>query len=111
MLMWTSGGNAKFPAGVPVTLRAVSGHRDTGFTSCPGAALYARLGALARQAAATGLPKLYAPTVEGALGAPIRFTARLSEPLPWAVTVTAETTTWNWLPLWMLTTAVTLVPG
>jgi hypothetical protein len=93
MLVWTSGGNAKFPAGVPVTLRAVSGHRDVGFTSCPGAALYARLGALARTVAATGLPKLYAPLVQGAIGAPVRFRARLSESLPWTVTVTDSTGT------------------
>ena len=83
-----SGGNAKFPAGTPVFLRAVSGHRDTGFTTCPGAALYAQLGALARQSAGAGLPKLYAPSVHGQLGGPIRFQGRLSEDLPWVVTVT-----------------------
>jgi hypothetical protein len=87
----TSGGNARFPAGTPVFLRAVSGHRDTGFTTCPGAALYGQLGALARQAATTGLPKLYAPTVQGQLGGLIRFQARLSQPLPWTVTVTDST--------------------
>ncbi|HWG56857.1 MAG TPA: peptidoglycan recognition protein, partial [Gaiellaceae bacterium] len=32
-----SGGNKRFPSGVPVFLRTVSGHRDTGFTDCPGA--------------------------------------------------------------------------
>ncbi len=36
-----SGGNARFGAGLPVFLRTVSGHRDTGFTDCPGTALYA----------------------------------------------------------------------
>ena len=35
-LTWISGGNARFASGVPVLLRAVSGHRDTGFTTCPG---------------------------------------------------------------------------
>jgi uncharacterized protein with LGFP repeats len=87
-IAFTSGGNARFPAGTPVFLRAVSGHRDTGFTSCPGAVLYAQLGALARQAAATGLPKLYAPTVLGQLGGLVRFRARLTEALPWTVAVT-----------------------
>ncbi len=87
-ITFTSGGNARFPAGTPVFLRAVSGHKDTGFTSCPGAVLYAQLGALARQAAATGLPKLYAPTVLGQLGGLVRFRARLTEPLPWTVAVT-----------------------
>ena len=38
---WTSGGNPKYPRGTNVTLRAISGHRDTGFTSCPGTRLYA----------------------------------------------------------------------
>jgi N-acetylmuramoyl-L-alanine amidase len=86
-LTWASGGNERFPAGTPVPLRAVGGHRDTGSTSCPGSALYAQLGAIAQKAAATGLPKLYAPTVRGQLGGEIRFQGRLSEVLPWAVTV------------------------
>jgi hypothetical protein len=90
-LTYESGGNARFPVGTPVFLRAVSGHRDTGFTTCPGAVLYAQLGALANQAAATGLPKVYAPTVQGQLGALVRFQARLSTPLPWTVTVADAT--------------------
>jgi hypothetical protein len=86
-LTWISGGNPKFAAGTPVALRAVSGHRDSGQTTCPGAAFYAQLDAIAQQAVALGLPKLYAPSVKGALGGPIRFRARLSEALPWSVTV------------------------
>ena len=31
-----SGGSPKFPRGVPVLVRAVSGHRDVNFTDCPG---------------------------------------------------------------------------
>jgi hypothetical protein len=90
-LMWASGGNARFPAGTPVFLHTISGHRDTGFTTCPGAALYAQLGALARQAGTLGLPKLYAPTVRGQLGGLVRFQAHLSGVLPWTVTVTDPT--------------------
>jgi N-acetylmuramoyl-L-alanine amidase len=82
-----SGGNPRYPPGVPVFLHAISGHRDTGFTSCPGNALYARLGAIARTVAATGLPKLYSPTVTGQPGGPIEFRARLSAVLPWTITV------------------------
>jgi hypothetical protein len=89
-LAFPSGGNGRFPAGTPVFLRAVSGHKDTGFTSCPGAILYAQLGTLARQAAATGLPKLYAPLVQGQLGGLVRFQARVSETLPWVVTLSDE---------------------
>jgi N-acetylmuramoyl-L-alanine amidase-like protein len=86
-LSWSSGGNARFPQGVPVSLRVVSGHRDTGFTTCPGNALYAQLRSLAQAAAAAGLPKLFAPSVQGDIGGQVRFRARLSEALPWTVTV------------------------
>jgi hypothetical protein len=74
-----------------VLLRAVSGHRDTGFTSCPGAALYAQLGAIAQKTASVGLPKLYAPVVHGTLGGQVRFQARLSQSLLWTVTVADST--------------------
>jgi hypothetical protein len=84
---WTSGGNPKYPRGAPVLLRAISGHRDTGFTSCPGTALYAKLPNLAHEVAAIGLPKLYAPTVRGGPGGPVQFTARLSAAGAWTVTV------------------------
>ena len=62
-LTWTSGGNPRYPAGTKVGLRAVSGHRDTGPTSCPGGSLYAQLNGIASDVAATGLPKLYDPVV------------------------------------------------
>ena len=42
-VVYTSGGNAKFRAGKVVTLRAISGHRDTGPSECPGAGAYALL--------------------------------------------------------------------
>ena len=90
-LSWISGGNARFPSGTPVPLAAVAGHRDTGFTSCPGNALYKQLPTLARKAAEIGLPKLYSPTVTGRVGAPIRFTARLSTVRPWSVRVNDAT--------------------
>ena len=116
-LTWVSGGNARFAAGVPVFIRAVSGHRDTGFTACPGSALYAQLDAIASQAVNSGLPKLYAPSVRGAIGGPVRFQARLSAPLPWTVTVadatgalvasgtgTSQNVDWTW-------DATTALPG
>jgi hypothetical protein len=87
-LTWESGGNPRFPLGTPVFLRAISGHRDTGFTTCPGNALYARLGAIATQVAALGLPKLYSPAATGDVGGLVRFRARLSDVRPWTVTVT-----------------------
>jgi hypothetical protein len=84
---WMSGGNPKYQSGTRVLLRAISGHRDTGFTSCPGTTLYSKLPDLAHEVAAIGLPKLYAPAVRGVLGGPVRFTARLSAAGSWAVTV------------------------
>jgi hypothetical protein len=90
-VVYTSGGNWKFRAGKLVTLRAISGHRDTGPTECPGNAAYRLLPSIARQVAATGLPKLYGPVAAGALGGPIRFLARLSSALPWTVTVADQT--------------------
>jgi hypothetical protein len=85
--MVTSGGNPKVRAGAGVYMRAISGHRDAGFTACPGNGLYARLGQLREVALTTGLPKLYDPRLAGRLGRFVRFRARLSQPLAWAVTV------------------------
>jgi N-acetylmuramoyl-L-alanine amidase-like protein/flagellar hook capping protein FlgD len=84
---WVSGGNPKYKRGTTVRLHAISGHRDTGFTSCPGTHLYALLPSLAQEVASIGLPKLYAPTAKGTLGGPVVFEARLSQPGSWTVTV------------------------
>jgi flagellar hook assembly protein FlgD len=86
-LTWVSGGNQEYPAGTFVPLRAVSGHRDTGPTSCPGSALYGQLPGIASSVAALGLPKLYDPGVAGQLGGNVRVTGRLSSALPWTVTI------------------------
>ncbi len=88
---FTSGGNGKFRAGKVVTLRAISGHRDTGPTDCPGNDAYALLPQIIRRVAATGLPKLYTPVVSGALGSDIRFQARLSSARPWTIALTDAT--------------------
>jgi hypothetical protein len=86
-----SNGNPRFRTGLPTWLRAVSGHRDTGFTSCPGAGLYGQLGSLAGRARSIGLPKLFTPEIEGSLGNFVSFSARLSSPLPWTVIVADST--------------------
>ncbi len=80
-------GNSRFGRGAPVTLRAVSGHRDTYFSACPGTALYAQLPSIARAVASTGLPKIYDPAAAGDLSEGVRFTARLSSASPWTVTI------------------------
>ena len=84
---FVSGGNARFGAGLPVFLRTISGHRDTGFTDCPGSALYGLLNSIGGEVARTGLPKLYAPTVTGTVPGLVRFRAKLSAQLPWTVDV------------------------
>jgi hypothetical protein len=84
---WISTGNPRFPVGTPVFLRTIAGHRDTGFTDCPGNVLYARIPFVARTVAAMGVPKLYFPRVRGSLGGDVRFSGRLSAALPWSVTV------------------------
>ena len=85
-LTWQSGGNPRFPAGVPVFLRPVSGHRDVGFTSCPGSVVYSQLNLLARAVSISGLPKLYAPAATLTAGR-VRFTGRLTSSMPWTVSV------------------------
>jgi flagellar hook assembly protein FlgD len=86
-LTWISGGNPEYPAGTAVRLRAISGHRDTGPTTCPGNGLYGQLGGIAKSVAARGLPKLYNPDVSGALGGLVRVTGRVSSALPWTVAI------------------------
>ena len=106
-----SSGNERFKPGIPVFLRAVSGHRDTGLTTCPGQRLYDMIPAIAKRVAALGLPKIYAPAVAADESGGTRFTARLSSALPWTVTVTDATgadlgsgtgtgtaVDWTWLP-------------
>jgi N-acetylmuramoyl-L-alanine amidase len=90
LLTFISGGSERYANGLPVLLRIVSGHRDTGFTSCPGDAFYRQLNALAVQAARTGLPKIYEPRIEAGEGL-FRVRARLSSPAPWVVSITNQT--------------------
>jgi flagellar hook assembly protein FlgD len=83
-----SAGNERFGPGIPVFLRAISGHRDTGATTCPGERLFARLPDIARRVAASGLPKLYAPSAAVDESGGVRFRGRVSASLPWTVVVT-----------------------
>ena len=83
-LTFVSGGSERYANGIPVLLNAVSGHRDTGSTECPGNALYSRLGAIAASARALGGPKIFDPKAE-AKGSAIRVRARLSQSQPWSV--------------------------
>jgi flagellar hook assembly protein FlgD len=82
-----SAGNPRFSVGASVQLRAISGHRDTYPTACPGSNVYAQIPSIARDVAATGLPKIYSPVVFGGLGGSVRFTAKLSGNVGWKVAV------------------------
>ena len=82
-----SGGSERYRAGVAVTLRAVSGHRDTGLTECPGDKLYARLPEIAAAARAIGGPKIFDPRVDVSRAGPVHFRATLSTTLAWHVSV------------------------
>ena len=93
-----SGGNERFGVGDEVTLRAISGHRDTGSTACPGNALYGQLDQIAAEVAATGLPKLFEPIAaptplqagpDGSI-VPVALSARLSKALQWTIAVTDD---------------------
>jgi len=86
-LTFISGGSERYASGIPVTLRAVSGHRDTGFTECPGNALYGKLDALSASARAIGLPKVFQPLAEVS-GSAVRFRATVSSAQLWDVIVT-----------------------
>jgi flagellar hook assembly protein FlgD len=88
-LTYVSGGSERWQAGTKVKLRAVSGHRDSGSTSCPGNNLYPLLDQVAHAAEQIGLPKLYAPVVRGKIGGPVTFSAQLSSALPWTIAVSS----------------------
>ena len=85
-LTFVSGGSDRYASGIPVLLTAVSGHRDTGFTACPGDALYARLGSIAATARATGGVKIFEPRASVA-GSSVRLRARLSQAQTWTTRV------------------------
>ena len=87
-LTFLSGGSDRFPSGVPVLLNGVSGHRDAGFTACPGDLLYARLGAIAAAARSAGGLKIFEPKATVS-GSSVRVRGRLSQAQGWSVAFTS----------------------
>ncbi|MGH2675141.1 MAG: N-acetylmuramoyl-L-alanine amidase, partial [Actinomycetota bacterium] len=93
-VMTSAGGPAqKFERGQQVTLPAISGHRHTGFTTCPGGRLFRKLAPIRRVAEARGLPKIWSParSVEAISlwqAQTVQFTAALSEAMSWTVAIT-----------------------
>ncbi len=90
-LTWRLGRQRAVPVGHARPAPAISGHRDTGFTACPGNALYRQLPAIARKAAATRPAEALRPGRSGA--------RRRADPLhraalsgaPWSVRVNDAT--------------------
>ena len=91
--MTSAGGSTtRYDAGTVVRLHAISGHRDTGLTECPGANLYPLLPSIRERVARRGLPKIWNPRLnhdQVTVGEPvnIRIRARASAELDWSVTV------------------------
>lgn len=94
----TSGGGSsqKFDKGEQVTLPVISGHRDTGLTSCPGAKLYERLGKIRIGAEARGLPKIWDPFATpnpAPVGTTqIQLGAKLSQEMDWTIDIYSSAT-------------------
>ena len=96
---WTTmvsggGSNTPYKAGEKVKLRVISGHRDTGYTSCPGDKLYAKLPSIRKRAMEIGRPKIWKPKEKPksiVVGQDeVQWTAELSGKLTWAIEVKTE---------------------
>jgi hypothetical protein len=87
----TGGGTSRYAAGETVRVRVINGHRDTNYTACPGARLYAKLDTIRSGAEALGLPKLYNPRSSRPALQPgvssITYRAALSGELDWYVDI------------------------
>ena len=96
VLRSAGGGTSKFRAGTTVTFDVVSGHRDAGNTSCPGATTYARLPSLRVSVAEDLGAALVNPVLTGprevAVGATSTLALRAGTlgGLPWTGTVTTS---------------------
>jgi N-acetylmuramoyl-L-alanine amidase len=93
-IMVSAGGSTtRYGQGQRVELRIISGHRDTGYTTCPGNGLYSRLKAIRRGAQRIGLPKIWSVERMGHPVAPgestVRFRAGFSRELRWTLDITS----------------------
>lgn len=88
------GSNTPYAAGEEVKLKRISGHRDTGYTSCPGDKLYDKLRVIRKGAELIGRPKIWNPrqrprTLEYGENK-VRYTAKLSATLNWTIAIENE---------------------
>jgi hypothetical protein len=93
-VMESAGGHAqKFKKGQEVTLPVIAGHRDTGYTTCPGGMLYKKLVPIRRDVEARGLPKIWTVTssvdaISLVAAQTVHYHAFLSQAMPWSVDIT-----------------------
>ena len=76
----TSGGSNRWPKGTVLTLNRVIGHRDVGYTACPGASLYNKLPAMrtaAKAAQGATTPTTTTPTTPPSAYAPFASASAL----------------------------------
>ena len=88
--MTSAGGdNTWVDPGQTVRLHTISGHRDTGYTDCPGNRTYKKLPAIRRAVSNMGLPKIYYPEAWPAAPstAPWTIVAKGSADLDWQVDI------------------------
>jgi hypothetical protein len=93
-VMRSAGGStSRYKAGRLVTVRNISGHRDTNLTACPGAKGYTILAGLRRTVNATGRPKIYGGGASGPIDLERRtsavFAARFTTRASWGATAVA----------------------
>ena len=90
-----SGGSRRYSAGTNVRVNAIATHRDLQVTSCPGDPVIAAIPKLRSDVYATGLPKIFRPTLSPAVFTPngdgrsdtLRVTATASEGASWQVRI------------------------
>jgi uncharacterized protein with LGFP repeats len=95
VLTSAGGATSRYRRGTRVRLRTISGHRDTSYTSCPGAAMYGQITRLRLAVAATGGPKIYggqpsAGSIDPAEGPPVALGPRFKQRVRWYVKVTGS---------------------
>jgi hypothetical protein len=89
-LLSAGGGTARYPAGRTVTLPVIMGHRNTGFTACPGRYLYPYLGSIRAQARTLMKASLLDPVGAPASvlrGTAVSLTARALAAQTWSLDV------------------------
>ncbi|GAB6900992.1 peptidoglycan recognition protein family protein [Kineosporia succinea] len=86
------GGTARYAAGRTVTLPVIMGHRDTGYTACPGRYLYPYLSSIRSQVTTLMQAALTNPSVPKSTvtqGTSLTITARAIRKQSWRLDVTA----------------------